>query len=370
MKIEEFLALQTQVLWVSFVVCVFFGALARRTDFCTMGAISDIYNIRSWVRMRMWGMAVGVAMIGFYLMAWLGWIDPTQTIYSSGRIIWLSAIVGGLMFGFGMVLASGCASKTLVRIGEGSLKSLVVFFVLGLSAFATMRGMTAMLRSKTIDQVVFNIDTGSAAPSWLSAVLGTNPGTTGLVFALLIGGGLIAWAMFNRKFISSANNLLAGLGIGMLIATMWWIIGHMGFVAEDPQTLDVTYLGTAGGKMQALSFTSPIARTIDYVISFDNSTTLTLGVVAVIGVILGSFAYSLYSRTFQWEGFHGTQDTALHIIGATFMGIGGVTAGGCTVGNGLSGLSTLSITSMIAVVGIMLGAIIGLRLQRWLIMRD
>jgi len=78
----------------------------------------------------------------------------------------------------------------------------------------------------------------------------------------------------------------------------------------------------------------------------------------------------LYSRSFQWEGFHGTQDTALHIIGAACMGVGGVTAGGCTVGQGLSGLSTLSVTSMIAVAGIMLGAIIGLRLQRWLIMRD
>lgn len=370
MKIEEVLALETQVLWASFAICFLFGALARRTDFCTMGAISDIYNIKSWVRMRMWGMAVGVAMIGFYLMAWLGWINSSQTIYSSGRIIWLSATVGGAMFGFGMVLASGCASKTLVRIGEGSLKSLVVFFVLGLAAFASMRGMTAMLRSKTIDQVALNIDTGNAFPAWLTAMLGSDPGTTGLVVSLLIGGGLISWAMINRKFRSSANNLFAGLGIGLLIIGMWWAIGHMGFVAEHPETLEPTYLGTAGGKMQALSFTSPIARTIDYVISFDNSTTLTLGVVAVIGVILGSFAYSLYSRTFQWEGFHGTQDTALHIIGAAFMGVGGVTAGGCTVGNGLSGLSTLSMTSMIAVVGIMLGAIMGLRLQRWLLMRD
>lgn len=180
----------------------------------------------------------------------------------------------------------------------------------------------------------------------------------------------MAWAMVNRKFRSSANNLLAGLGIGVLIVAMWWVIGNMGFVPEHPDTLEPAYLGTAAGKMQALSFTSPMARTLDWVISYDDTTLLTLGVVSVIGVVLGSFAYSVYSRSFQWEGFHGTQDTALHIVGGSCMGIGGVTAGGCTVGQGLSGLSTLSVISMIAVVGIMLGAIMGLHLQRWLLMRD
>ena len=370
MEMSAIQALQTQVLWSAFAVTIVFGALAQRTNFCTMGAISDIFNMGSWIRMRMWGMAVGVAMIGFYVMAWLGWINPSQTTYSAGKVIWLSALVGGAMFGFGMVLASGCASKTLVRIGEGSLKSLVVFFVMGFAAYATMRGMTALLRSKTVDQVTFEIKAGSAVPAWLSAMLGVDPGATGLFLALLVGGGLVVWAIFDSDFRSSANNLLAGLGIGAVIVVMWWVIGHLGFVPEHPETLEAVYLGTAGGRMEALSFTSPMARTLDWVISFDATKTLTLGVVAVAGVVLGSFAYSLYNRSFQWEGFHGTQDTALHIVGALFMGVGGVTAGGCTVGQGLSGLSTLSVTSMIAVVGIMLGGILGLRLQMWLLMRE
>ncbi|MDH4133275.1 MAG: YeeE/YedE family protein [Gammaproteobacteria bacterium] len=370
MQPEEILVLQSHVLWASFAVCVIFGALARRTDFCTMGAISDIFNMGSWIRMRMWGMAVGVAMIGFYFMVWKGLINPSQTIYSSGRILWLSAIVGGLMFGFGMVLASGCGSKTLVRIGEGSLKSLVVFFVMGLAAFSTMGGLAAMLRNNTVDLVALNIETGSEVPMWLSAVFGVGAGNTGMAMALLVGGGLVVWSLANRKFRSSANNILAGAGIGLVLVAMWWILGHMAFVPEHPDTLSPAYLGTASGKMQALSFTSPMARTLDWVIAFDDAKTLTLGVVSVFGVVLGSMAYSVYSRGFQWEGFHSTQDTALHIIGALFMGVGGVTAGGCTVGQGMSGLSTLSVTSMIAVVGIMLGAVQGLRLQRWLLMRD
>ncbi|HSQ71036.1 MAG TPA: YeeE/YedE family protein [Rubrivivax sp.] len=370
MELSEVQALQTQVLWAAFVVSMAFGAVAQRTNFCTMGAISDIFNMGSWIRMRMWGMAVGVAMIGFHAMGWLGWIDTSQTIYSSARVLWLSAVVGGAMFGFGMVLASGCGSKTLVRIGEGNLKSLVVFFVMGVGAYSAMRGMAGLARSKTLDQVSFDLPGGNAVPAWLPTLIGTDPATTGLVLGLVVGGGLVAWALWDAEFRSSANNLLAGLGIGGVIAAMWWVIGHMGFVAEHPETLEPTYLGTAGGRMQALSFTSPMARTLDWFMSFDANTTLSLGVVSVAGVVLGALAWSLYERSFQWEGFRGTQDTALHLVGALFMGIGGVTAGGCTVGQGLSGMSTLSVTSMIAVGGIMLGAVLGLRLQMWLIMRE
>lgn len=370
MDMPQFLALQAQVLWAVFAVSLVFGALAQRTNFCTMGAISDIFNIGSWVRMRMWGMAAGVAMLGFYLIAALGWIDPAQSIYASDRVLWLSALIGGLMFGFGMVLASGCGSKTLVRIGEGNLKSLVVFFVMGLAAFATMRGMTALLRGKTIDQVGFNMSGGTSIPAWLASTTGMEPVTVGLLAAVAIGGGLVLWALWDPEFRTSGNSLLAGLGIGASIVAMWWITGHLGFVAEHPETMEPVYLGGAGGRMQAFSFTSPMARTLEWFLFFDATKVLTLGVVSVFGVVLGSLVYSLYTRTFQWEGFHGTRDTALHIVGALFMGIGGVTAGGCTVGQGLSGISTLSLSSALVVIGIMLGGILGLRLQMWLLLRD
>ena len=358
------------VLWASFLICVLFGAIAQRTHFCTMGAISDIYNISSWVRMRMWGMAIGVAMIGFYFLAWQGWIDPTKTIYYSGQVLWLSALVGGGLFGFGMVLASGCASKTLVRIGEGSLKSIVVFIIMGLAAFASMRGLTAFLRAQTVDRFSFPVEAGGNLPAWLSKTLGLNPGMTALLIVLSIGGGLIFWAVSNHKFRSSANNLLAGFGIGAVIVMIWWVIGHLGFVQEHPLTLESTYLSTPSGRIQALSFTGPMARTIDWVIFFEPAKKIPLAVMLITGVILGSYLHALYSRTFQWEGFQSTQDTALHIVGAALMGIGGVTAAGCTVGQGLSGISTLSMTSFIALTGIMLGGIMGLRFQMWLLMRE
>ena len=370
MQMPQLHALETQVLWAMFAVAFSFGALAQRTNFCTMGAISDVYNMGNWVRMRMWGLAVGVATVSFYLMVWLGWIDASKSIYGGARLPWLSALLGGAMFGFGMVLASGCGSKTLVRIGAGSLKSLVVFIVMGLAAFATMRGMTGLLRSKTIDAVAIEIAPGTTLPAWLSVVMGADAATTGLVLALLVGAGLIGWALWSAAFRSTPNNWLAGLGIGALVAAAWWVSGDLGFVAEHPETMEPVYLGAAGGRMQALSFTSPMARTLDWVINYDPDKALTFGVVLVVGVVLGALAYALYARSFQWEGFSSTQDTALHIVGGALMGVGGVTAGGCTVGQGLSGMSTLSLTSLIAVTGIMLGAVGALRLQMWLLMRE
>ncbi|MDP3520999.1 MAG: YeeE/YedE family protein [Hydrogenophaga sp.] len=370
MDMAQVAALETQVLWVAFGVCVVFGALAQRTNFCTMGAISDIFNMGRWVRMRMWGMAVGVAMLGFYAMAYLGWIDPAQSLYAGARVIWLSALVGGALFGFGMVLASGCGSKTLVRIGEGNLKSLVVFFVMGFAAYATMRGLTGMWRAQTVDKVAFNIDAGNALPTWLGPMLGMSATNAGLLLAGAVGGALVLWALASREFRGSGVNWLAGLGIGAVITAMWWVTGSLGHVAEHPETLESVYLGTAGGRIQALSFTSPMARSLEWFMSFDANMKLTLGVVSVAGVVVGSFVYTVSKRSFHWEGFHSTQDTALHLVGAFLMGVGGVTAGGCTVGQGLSGLSTLSLTSLIAVAGIVLGALGGLRLQLWLVMRE
>ncbi len=370
MEIADLARLNTLVLWAAFAVALVFGFIAQRTHFCTMGAISDIVNMGDWTRMRMWAMAVGIAMIGFYGMAWVGWIDPVQSIYTGPRVIWLSAVLGGALFGFGMVLASGCGSKTLVRIGAGSLKSLVVFFVMGIAAFATLRGVTAVLRVNTVDTVSFNMASGSALPTWFATVVGSAPAVTGLLFALVVGGALVVWALLGRDFRTS-NNLLAGVGLGLVVTAMWWVSGRLGFVAEHPETLDAVFLGSNTGRMDALTFTAPMAYSLDWLIFFsDTSKVLTFGVVTVVGMVVGAFVCAVLEGSFRWEGFRSTQDTALHMAGAVCMGVGGVTALGCTVGQGMSGLSTLSLTSIIAVTGIVLGAIGGFRFQIWLLDRE
>lgn len=370
MELSEFESLRAQVLWAAFAVSVAFGVIAQRTHFCTMGAISDIVNMGDWTRMRMWGLAVGVAVLAFALMVWLGWIDPTKTIYATGRIIWLSALIGGALFGLGMVLASGCGSKTLVRVGGGSLKSLVVFVVMGVASFATLRGVTAVLRTETVDRVAFDLAPGSGLAQLLAAATGWSANSTTLWLGLAVGGALVLWALMGEGF-RSADNVLAGVGIGATVAAMWWVSGRLGFVAEHPETLEAVYLASNTGRMESLTFTAPMAYTLDWLMFFsDRSKLLTLGVVSVAGVVIGAFVYAVATRSFRWEGFRDTRDTALHLGGAVCMGVGGVTAMGCTVGQGLSGLSTLSVTSFIAVAGIVAGALLGFRFQLWLLERD
>ena len=365
MQASDIEGLGTLVLWCAFCLSCVFGFIAQRTHFCTMGAVSDIVNMGDWTRMRQWGLAIGLGMLGLALLAFAGQVDLTKTLYASTRWLWLSATVGGLMFGFGMVLASGCGSKTLVRIGSGSLKSVVVFLVMGIASFATLKGVTAVARVATVDRVAWDLPGGASIGALVSGLFGLDFAVANLAAALVVGGALISWAFMDRDF-RVATNVLAGVGIGAVVVAMWWVSAHLGYVAEHPDTLEEAFLRTSSGKSEALSFVAPIAHTLDWLMFFsDKSKVLTLGVVAVIGMIAGSCASALVSGSFRWEGFGGTEDVANHLVGATMMGIGGVTAMGCTVGQGLSGISTLSLTSFVAVAAIIVGAVVALRYQVW-----
>ena len=358
------MALEHQVLWTALALGVAFGAIAQRTHFCTMGALADLVTMGDTARLRMWALAAGVAMLGFNAMVGLGWVKAADTVYAVPALRWLSLAVGGLMFGIGMVLASGCGSKTLVRIGGGSLKALVVFGVLGLSAYATLRGVTAVLRVNTVDQVVWLLPGGQDLPS-LAAGLGGTPGQRALVLGGLIGGWLVAWALARRAG-RSAEVLLGGVGIGALVVALWWLSGVMGHVDEHPQTLQEAFLATNSQRMESVSFVAPLAYLIDGLIFYsDAGRRITQGMVLVVGVVLGSGLVALASGSFRWEGFRGVDDTASHLVGAVLMGVGGITAMGCTIGQGLSGVSTLSLGSFIAVAAIAVGGWAALRWQVW-----
>ena len=356
--------LQQQVLWAALALGLAFGAIAQRTHFCTMGAVADVVNIGDWSRMRMWALAIGVAMLGFNAMVGLGWVKAANTLYAAPALLWLSQAVGGLMFGFGMVLASGCGSKTLVRIGGGNLKSVLVFLVLGLSAWATLRGITAVLRSATVDKIQLGLPGGQDLPT-LAAGLGGSPGQRAGVIGGLLGGALVLWALARREG-RRGEVLLGGLGIGALVAALWWVSGVLGHLAEHPQTLEEAFLATNSQRMESFSFVAPLAYVLDGLVFFsDASKRLTQGMVLVVGVILGSAAVALAGRSFRWEGFRGVEDTANHLVGAVLMGVGGITALGCTIGQGVSGLSTLSLGSFIASAAIVAGAVAALRWQVW-----
>jgi hypothetical protein len=358
-------ALAAQVLLAAFALAVVFGAIAQRTHFCAMGAVADIVNMGDWTRMRMWLLAMAVAMIGFNGMVALGWVKAADSLYAAPRLVWLSNAMGGLMFGFGMVLASGCGSKTLVRIGGGSLKSLVVFVVLGVASYATLRGITGVARVASIDRVAVQLAGGQDLPSLAAGVSGIARGTWALLLGGTFGAALIAFVLARPEG-RSGEVWLAGAGIGAVIVGVWWVSGRLGHLAEHPATLEEGFLATNSGRMESLTFVAPLAYALDWVILFsDQSKTLTLGIVTTAGAVVGSALVAVFTGTFRWEGFGGTEDTANHVVGAALMGVGGVTALGCTVGQGLSGVSTLALGSFIALAGIVAGAVLALRYQTW-----
>ncbi len=363
-------SLSSHILWAAFAVSLAFGAVLQKTHFCTMGALSDIVNIGSWERMQQWMCAVGVAIAGYHALVLLGWLDPSKTLYASNKVLIGSALIGGFMFGIGMVFASGCGSKTLVRIGGGSLKSLVVFVVMGVAAFATLKGITAVLRVATIEQIAINNVALNGLQTWTIGLFDLQNRSASSLLGLSLGM-VILMGCLSRPAMRDANNLIAGLGVGAAVVAMWAISGHWGYVPEHPDTLAEAFLRTNSGRAEALSFVAPVAYTLDWLMFYsDKSKVLTLGVVSVAGVVVGSWLLALSTRSFRWEGFRDARDTGFHLVGAVLMGVGGVSAMGCTVGQGLSGLSTLGFTSILAVVGIVLGGLVALHFQVWLMDRE
>jgi uncharacterized membrane protein YedE/YeeE len=240
----------TTVLLLSFALGGAFGALSQKTHFCTMGAVADIINMEDWSRMRMWLLAIAVAILGSAALHVSGLIDLNKSIYRTATLPWLSHLVGGLMFGAGMVLASGCGARTLTRIGAGNLKSLVVFLVLGVTAYMSMRGILAVFRVNTLDTLALQLPGGQDLPALLSAT-GIAPNTALALCALSVGGALLAFCFSRRDFLTP-DNLLGGFAIGAIVVGGWFVSGHLGYLAEDPDTLQEAFLVTNSARMESL----------------------------------------------------------------------------------------------------------------------
>ena len=353
---DEVQLLVYQVQGASFALSLMAGVLVHRGHFCTMGAISDWVLMRDATRLRQWALAVAVAAAGFGMMAWLGWISPLSTIYASSQLAWLSALLGGAIFGIGMVLASGCSSKSLVRLAAGNLKSLVVLLAMAVSALAAMRGLTAVWRVHGLDKVAIDLPNGPFVGQWLSAFWAVDLRTGLGISAALVSLLLLGWVVKDRRF-HTVFNWVTGAGLGLLVVALWWVSGVLGFVPEHPQTLEPVFLATHSGRMEAFSFTAPVGYWLDALLYYsDGSKRLTLGMVTVAGVLAGACLSALQQGSFRWEGFTHRADLVRHLIGGALMGTGGVLAMGCTLGQGLSGLSTLSLGSLLSVLGIFAGA--------------
>ncbi len=346
------LPVSTVVAGAGFLAGMVFGAVANKTDFCTMGAISDIVFMEDRRRMRAWLLAIAVAILGTQAMNSAGMIDTSKSIYLTPNFGWLGAVLGGLMFGFGMTMAGGCGNKTLVRIGGGNLKSLVVLLVIGVAAYMTLRGLIAVGRVRM--EAVANIDLGShglsnqGLPGMLSKLTGLSPTAARWAVAAPLAAGLLLFCFRDPDFRGSPAKVVSGLVIGLMVPAGWWITGVLGNDDFSPTAL------------ASFTFIAPIGDSVEYLMTFSGAT-INFGIGTVGGVIAGSLAAALATGGFRLEGFESANDTLRHLVGAAMMGIGGVLALGCTIGQGLTGMSTLAAGSLLALLSIIGGGVLGLK---------
>ena len=365
---DESVNLAARVVWGGFGLALVLGFVAARTNFCTMGAISDVVNMEHWGRVRMWLLAIAVAMAGTNLLYYFDLIDLTKSVYQRPVLPWLSMLLGGTLFGIGMTIAGGCANKNLLRLGGGSVRSLVVLVFLAISAYMTLKGLFGQWRSSYLDPVAIDLSglgmqgqsladvlarlTGMPAKSALLAVTGV------MVIALLI------FVFKDKRFRASGEQIVGGAILGLLVTAGWYLSGHIGF-AENPDTLEMTYFGTNSRTMESLSFVAPTAYSLELLMLWtDKSLHVTFGIATIVGVVLGSLIHAVTSRQFHWEGFASLEDLRNHLMGGILMGFGGVLAMGCTIGQGLTGVSTLALGSFISVAGIVAGAVATMKWQQ------
>lgn len=346
--------IQNVALW-GFLGAVVFGAVANKTNFCTMGAVSDWINIGDKNRLRAWFLAIGVAILGAQGLQALGYVDLSQSIYLTANFGWLGHALGGFLFGVGMTLGGGCGQRTLVRVGNGNLKSFVVMLVLGITAYMTLRGLLAPVRIDGIE--VTNMDLAGrnipnqGMPALIQSLTGMGDGKTlHWIVAGVVGLGFTLFALGSREFLKSYKNLSAGLVIGLLVVAGWYITGKIGFDEFEPV------------RVESYTFVAPVAENLNYLMTY-TGTTINFGIAAVFGIIVGSFLYAVLSGNFRIETFSSREDMVNHLVGGALMGFGGVLALGCTIGQGVTGMSTLALGSAITLATIIFGAALTMKIQ-------
>lgn len=352
-----------------FVFAFVFGLVAARANFCTMGALSDIVNMGHWGRMRMWLLAIAIAIVGTSLLSYLGLVDLSKSVQQRPVLPWLSLSVGGLVFGVGMTLAGGCTNKNLLRVGGGSVRSLVVLTFVAISAYMTLKGLFGQWRASLLDPVSLNLgergwsDIGLG--TLLSKLTGMDAKQALLIAAALVVVALLIFVFKDKRFRANPVQIAGGLVLGALVAGAWYLTGHIGF-GENPDTLEMVYFATNTRTLESFSFVAPMAFSLEMLMLWtDSSLHMTFGIASVLGVVAGSAVYALSSKSFRWEGFASLQDLRNQLVGGVMMGFGGVTALGCTVGQGMSGLSTLSLGSLIAITAIVTGSVATLKYILW-----
>lgn len=388
MIFESFFEAQSFFLWSTFIVALIMGMVVSKTNFCTMGAVSDLVNIGDSGRMRAWILAATVAMIGVLILEGMGAADLSNSTlppYRGSQFQWGRYLLGGFLFGVGMTFGSGCGNKTLIRIGGGNIKSIFVFIVIAVIAYYMVDPFKQLPSTWYQDYFVpwlgeasvslsTNQDLGSITGKWFGVPALTMRTILGVIIAASMLFILFRSADFRKGF----DNLLAGVVIGLAVVAVWYVTSTVSVNADGAQSLTEFYgnwdfvMDSEEGKPkngstnllpQSFTFINPIGQIFGYAGSGFNARFLTFGVVSVLGVIFGSFLWSLIKRSFRIEWFASFKDFYMHIIGGVLMGFGGVLGLGCTIGQAITGVSTLALGSFLVFLGIVFGCALTMKIQ-------
>lgn len=370
--------IHNQVMLAVFVIAVVMGAVANKTSFCTMGAVSDWINIGDSGRMRAWVFAMAVALTGVIALEAGGVVNlsgETFPPYRTANFAWLRYILGGLMFGVGMTLASGCGKRTLVRVGTGNLKSLTVLLIAMIGSYLMLwtpfyeKAFYPWISATSINLAQHGVPTQEVG-SILSGMFGlAHSRMLNFVVAALAAAGMYAFVFRSSDFRGNIDNILGGGVIGLAIVAGWYLTG--GALGQAwKEYADMATEVPSRVQVQSYTFVSPMGDSVRYLLNPTKMSLINFGVMALAGVIVGSFIYAVATRSFRVEWFASGRDFVNHAIGGVLMGVGGVLSMGCTIGQAITGVSTLAIGSILTFLSIVIGSAGTMKYLYWKMMEE
>jgi uncharacterized membrane protein YedE/YeeE len=367
-----------QVLLSVFAIALVIGVIGQKTRFCTMGAVSDWVNMGDTGRMRSWVFAMAIALAGVVALEATGMINlaaDTFPPYRTANFAWLRYLVGGLLFGVGMTLASGCGNRTLVRIGGGNVKSLTVLVVAAICAYLMMwtpvfeTAFVPWIQATSVNLAQYGMPTQEVG-SVVAGMFGMESSRTlNLTVAAVVALAMFGWVFKSRDFRDSFDHVLGGAVVGLAVLAGWYVTGGpMGQAWKE--SAEMASVIPSRVQTQSYTFISPMGDGVRYLTDPTNFSLINFGIAALSGVILGGLLYSIATRGFRLERFLTFKDFGSHVLGGALMGTGGVLAMGCTIGQAITGVSTLAIGSILVFFSIVIGSVLTMKYQYWRMLRE
>ena len=352
-----------------FILGLILGFVVNKTNFCTMGAVSDWVNIGDTARFKSWMLAASIAILGVTVLEHFNYFNASDSRipYRDSVFFWPRYIIGGLLFGIGMTFASGCGNKVLIRIGGGNIKSIIVLLIAGVMAYLMTRtdlyglAFHSWMRPISPDLASYGVDDQSL-PTILMSLFSITENDNFRFGLGILTAFLIMYFIFRSGNFKNFDNILSGITVGLVVIFAWLLTG--GDIGEEwieaNNFMDTPQPGVG---VQSFTFINPMSETLVFVGNSLDKFYITFGVSALLSVILGSFLYSVISNNFRVEWFVSKQDFVRHVVGGILIGIGGVLSLGCTIGQGVTGVSTLAVGSFITLISIVIGASITMKIE-------